>query len=132
MANAIGLAADSFADRPPITFDNVVNTLTTISQELHEMSYEIPALDEELARAKHAEKIAYARAYAQTGGTVEDRKQAAVLITEQQSFDVIVAEAKLKAARGRLEYLKNAFDSARTIAATKRAEFMAEPFGQYT
>jgi hypothetical protein len=118
--------------QPTYQFDNVVMTLSQISQEFAEISREIAVLDEDYAHAKHAEKIAVARAFMSGEGSMEARRQQAVLDTESESLDVIVAAAKLRAARSRLEYLQMAFDTARSINAAKRAEFMAEPTGQWT
>lgn len=118
--------------KPAYTFDNVVETLSQISQEVAELIEVIGEVDYELEQAKHIDKICFARSFMSLDGSMELRKQQATLDTESEALDVIIATAKMRAAKGRLEYLRMAFDTARSINAAKRAEFLSEPTGQWT
>ena len=114
------------------TFENVVETLSLISAEFAELIDDMSDIDNELEKAKHEEKITFARTFMSLNGSMELRKQQSILDAEHESLGVVIATAKMRAAKSRMEYLRMAFDAARSINAAKRAEFMAEPTGQWT
>lgn len=114
------------------TFENVVETLSEISREFAELIEDIGDIDYELEQAKHEEKMAFARTFMSLNGSMELRKQQSILDAERESLDVVIATAKMRAAKSRMDYLRMAFDAARSINAAKRSEFLSEPTGQWT
>lgn len=118
--------------KPVYTFNNVVETLSRISQEVAELIEDIGEIDYELEQAKHEEKMVFARSFMSLNGSMELRRQQSTLDAESEALDVVIATAKMRAAKGRLDYLRMAFDAARSINAAKRAEFLSEPTGQWT
>lgn len=110
------------------TLENIAHC----SRLLDETVVELGELDLEHVYAKSDAIVAYARAFMSSDGPMEVRKQQSLLDTFQERLDEELAEAKLRACKARLQKLHAQLDMLRTINAAQRAQFQAEPFGQYT
>lgn len=111
---------------------DVVATLSALSQELDTVTAQLISADEDMVYAQQEERQSYARCFMELDGSIELRKQQAILDTSQEKLDSELAEQKVRAARARIKYLELSFEAARSINAARRAEFVAEPLGQYT
>ena len=111
---------------------DIVLELSRIGRELDELSHAIARLDETCVVAWSEHRKAYARAYINGTGSIEDRKQAAVLGVEDLRVAAESADQVLRAARERIRVLRDRLEIGRSISAARRAEFAAEPVGQTT
>lgn len=111
---------------------DIVTELSRIGRELDRLSHQIDSLDESCVVAWSEHRKAYARAYINGTGSIEDRKQHAVLEVEELRVAAEAADQLLRAARERIRVLRDRLEIGRSISAARRAEFAAEPVGQAT
>ncbi len=111
---------------------DIVLELSRIGRELDQLSHQIDSLDESCVLAWSEHRKAYATAYINGTGSIEDRKQHAVLEVEEQRVTAEAADQVLRAARERIRVLRDRLEIGRSISAARRAEFAAEPVGQAT
>ena len=110
----------------------IVAQLTELTIELKSTVAELADLDELAVRAEWKERQAYARAFMSMNGSMEIRKQQAIIDTSIVALERELADMQVRAAKARIKYLEVAFDAIRSISAARRAEFMSEATGQYT
>lgn len=111
---------------------DIVLELSRIGRELDSLSTEIARLDQACVIAWSEHRKAYARAYIGGQGSIEDRKQHAVLEVEEWRVAAEAADQVHRAARERIRVLRDRLEIGRSISAARRAEFAAEPVGQAT
>lgn len=112
--------------------NDVVLELSRIGRELDALSYSIDQLDQAAVLAWSAHRKAYATEYIDADGSVEDRKQHAVLAVEDQRVAAESADQVLRAAKERIRVLRDRLEIGRSISAARRSEFAAEHVGQTT
>lgn len=112
--------------------NDIVVELSRIGRELDALSRDIARLDAECVEAWSTHRKAYAVAYIEGHGSVEDRKQAAVLAVEAERKAAEAADQVHRAARERIRVLRDRLEIGRSMNAARRAEFAAEPVGQDT
>lgn len=112
--------------------NDIVLELSKIGRELDALSHEIDRLDHECVVAWSEHRKAYAREYIGGQGSVEDRKQHAVLAVEELRVSAESADQILRSARERIRVLRDRLEIGRSISAARRSEFAAEPVGQAT
>jgi hypothetical protein len=112
--------------------DDIVTQLTDLTIELKATVNDLATLDEDAVRAEHQERLAYARVFMSLSGSMEIRKQQAIIDTNIVALERELADMKVRAAKARIKYLEVAFDAIRSISAARRAEFMSEATGQHT
>ncbi len=112
--------------------DDIVTQLTDLTIELKATVNDLATLDEDAVRAEWKERQAYARAFMSLNGSMELRKQQAVLDTSGATIERELADMRVRAAKARIKYLEVAFDAIRSISAARRAEFASEATGQHT
>ena len=111
---------------------DIVLELSRIGRELDALSHDIDRLDRAAVQAWSEHRKAYAREYIGGQGSIEGRKQAAVLEVEELRVAAESADQVLRAARERIRVLRDRLEIGRSISAARRAEFAAEPVGQAT
>lgn len=109
---------------------DIVLELSRIGRELDALSTEIARLDQRCVAAWSEHRKAYAREYINGQGSIEDRKQHAVLAVEDQRVAAEAADQIHRAARERIRVLRDRLEIGRSLNAARRAEFAAEPVGQ--
>ena len=110
--------------------NDIATELSRIGRELDNLSHDIDQLDRASVSAWSEHRKAYAKAYIGGAGSVEDRKQAAVLEVEDLRVAAESADQVLRAARERIRVLRDRLEIGRSLNAARRAEFAAEPVGQ--
>lgn len=103
--------------------------LAHLSRELVDLLRDYQTANLERVRCEQAYKTAYARAYLTAEGSVEERKQTAVLATVEAAQSAELAEAVWDNTRTALRVLGQRLDAGRTIASTVRAEAIASGVG---
>lgn len=114
------------------TQQQVVLRLSELSRLLDAKTVEIAHLDESEQQAKAAHKVAFARAFLETAGSVDFRKQTAVLATADLELDYDLAAVQTRAAREAIRTIRDQLDVGRSLGAAARAEFTATGYGQHT
>lgn len=114
------------------TMNDVVSELSSIGRELDGLSKNIDRLDRDSVTAWSVHRKAYATEYLGGTGSVEDRKQAAVLEVEDERLAAEIADQLVRAAKERIRVLRDRLEIGRSISAARRSEFAAEPVGQTT
>jgi hypothetical protein len=101
----------------------IVSTLSQIGRELDVKADELADLDEEHVRLRGAYKSAYARAFMDAEGSVDARKYAAEIGTEDLALEVELAEQVLRAARESIKVLRDRLEIGRSLGAVMRLEW---------
>jgi len=109
-----------------------VEKIARLNREIDEQTAFLEKLLMDLAYAATDAEMAYARTYMGLEGSVENRKQQAILDAAQERQDERIFDAKVKACKARIQQLQTEVDCERTVNAALRSQFQAEPFGQYT
>ena len=99
--------------------------LATLSRELVELLATYQAANLRKAETEQAAKVAYAKAFLAAEGSVEERKQQAVLAAAQEASEAEIAATVFDNTRAALRVLGQRLDAGRTIASTIRAEAIA-------
>lgn len=111
---------------------DIVLELSRIGRELDALSTEIAHLDHACVIARSEYRKAYARSFLSSEGSMDVRKQSAVLAVEPELLEAEIADQVHRAARERIRVLRDRLEIGRSISAARRAEFAAEPVGQAT
>jgi len=111
---------------------DVIKRLSELSRLLDAATVEVAECDERAVVAKSAYEVAYARAFLESDGAMDVRKQIAVEKCSDLSFKAEMAAALHRAARERVRTLGVQIEVGRSISSATKSQFMAEPIGQYT
>lgn len=109
---------------------DIVLELSKIGRELDDLSHEIARLDRACVLARSEYRKAYARTFLGSEGSVDVRKQSAVLAVEDTLLAAEIADQVHRAARERIRVLRDRLEIGRSIGAARRSEFAAESVGQ--
>ncbi|AHH98217.1 hypothetical protein KALB_4855 [Kutzneria albida DSM 43870] len=97
---------------------------------LDEATNEYAELDEAWVRAKAAHRVAYARSFLTTEGSVGFREQTAVLKVEDEWFAMEIADQKVRACKERIRTIRDQIEVGRSLSSAIKAEFAAGAVGQ--
>jgi phage shock protein A len=113
------------------TTHEVIHRLAELSRMLDAATVEVAELDETAVRAKGAYQVGYARSFlGQDSGTVDARKQRAVIECEGLWLEAELAEQQVRACRERIRTLREQIDVGRSLNSAVRAEWAAGAVGQ--
>lgn len=110
----------------------VVTELSEIARNLERKTVEIGNLDEAAVRAQSRFEVGFARTFLTTAGSMDVRKQTAVLETADAKLDAEIGQAKVRAARESIKTMRDRLEVGRSINAAVRAECAAGDVGQNT
>lgn len=114
----------------PTTHD-VIHRLAELSRMLDAATAEIATLDEAAVRAKGRYQVEYARAFlSQESGSVDARKQTAVLACKDHWLDAEIAEQKVRACRERIRTIRDQIEVGRSLNSAVKSEWAAGAVGQ--
>lgn len=97
--------------------------LAELSREMDATRIDLARLDDEMVRAKLAFDVAYARAWLGSEGSVEARKQMAILDCETARLTADIAATKHRACQEQLRSIRSRLDVGRTLSAAIRTEY---------
>lgn len=112
------------------TVNSVIHRLAELSRMLDAATDEIARLDEDAVRAKGRYQVAFARTFLSETGSVDARKQTAVLACEKQWLDAEIAEQQVRACRERIKTIRDQIEVGRSLNSAVRAEWVASGVGQ--
>lgn len=113
----------------PTTHD-VIHRLAELSKMLDLATTEVAELDEAAVLAKSGYEVAFARAFVTAQGSVDFRKQNAVLETADVKLAAELAEQKVRACRERIRTIRDQIEVGRSLNSAVKAEWSAGAVGQ--
>lgn len=105
-----------------LTPNQIAQGLVDLCRDLDALVKEYKQLGHKAAEAKRAFEVRYARAYLETVGPVEERKQAALLESADQRFQADLAEREVSGCKEALRAIHARIEVGRTLSATTRDE----------
>jgi hypothetical protein len=112
------------------TTNQVIQRLAELSRMLDEATNEYAWLDEEWVRHKAAHQVGFARSFLNATGSVDARKQLAVLEMADQYLLMELAEQKVRACRERIRTIRDQIEVGRSLNSAVKAEWTAGAVGQ--
>jgi hypothetical protein len=110
----------------------VVKRLSELSRMLDAATDEIAALDDKAVRAKGSYEVAYAKSFLESNGSMDVRRQEAILVCADLRLTMEIAEAQVRAIKERINTLRSQISIGQSLSAALRQQFSAEGVGQYT
>ena len=110
----------------------VVKRLSELSRMLDSATDEIAALDDKAVRAKGSYEVAYAKSFLESNGSMDVRRQEAILVCADLRLTMEIAEAQVRAIKERINTLRSQISIGQSLSAALRQQFSAEGVGQYT
>ena len=106
----------------PITQVDVEENILRLTEELedHTEAFEVLAIDQSKKEARY--KGSWAKEYLAAQGSIKERASWADYKLADELYDVKMADALLKAKKEKLNSIRTALDSLRTLAANVRAQ----------
>jgi hypothetical protein len=105
-----------------LTPNQIAQGLIDLTRDLDALVKEYKALGAKAAAAKKAAEIAYARAFMQAAGPVEERRQTALQIASEERFRADLAEREVAGCKEALRAIHARIEVGRTLSATTRDE----------
>jgi hypothetical protein len=110
----------------------VIKRLSELSRMLDAATEEIAALDDQSVRAKGSYEVAYARSFLESNGSMDVRRQEAILACSDLRLAMEISEAQVRAIKERINTLRSQISIGQSLSAAIRQQFSAEGVGQYT
>lgn len=110
----------------------VVKRLSELSKLLDAATDEIAKLDDTAVRYKAAHEVAFARSFLSVEGSMDHRKQVAILACADEKLAMELAEAQVRAVKERINTLRSQISIGQSLSAAIRQQFSAEGVGQFT
>jgi len=98
--------------------DNIVRLVEELEE--HTEAFEVLAVDQAKKEARY--KSAWAHEYLSANGSIKERESWADYKQSDGHYEVKIADALLKAKKEKLNSIRTALDSLRTLAANVRAQ----------
>jgi len=112
--------------------NDLIKKMNELWRFLDEAVYDVEQLDEDFVMKKIEYEKRYARTFLSLDGSMELRKQQAILDTADSRLDMEIAEVRLRACKERIRKLGAQLDIVRSMNAAQQRQFMTEPIGQHT
>lgn len=103
----------------------VIREMEDLTGQLDAKTQAYRFAERDMVTKRHAADIAEAKAYLRADGPVEERKRKALLATELEEGQAVVAEALVRVLKKEIAALEIRIDSVRSKGTTVRAELRA-------
>ncbi len=110
----------------------VIKRLSELSRMLDSATEEIAALDDKAVRTKSSYEVAYAKSFLESNGSMDVRRQEAILFCADLRLAMEIAEAQVRAIKERINTLRSQISIGQSVSAAIRQQFSAEGTGQFT
>lgn len=107
---------------PPLTPVEAAKVLWEIGQAIDAKTADLIALRRERARLDRDKRLAYAREYLSTEGTLEYRKQRALMAADAATFALEVHDQKIEACKDALRALRERSEIGRALNSNLKEE----------
>lgn len=111
---------------------SILKKMNEIWVLLDQAENDIAVYDEDAIHKKIEYEKKYARIFLSMDGSMEIRKQQALLDTWEERLDMELAEMKTRTTKERIRKLGQQLEILRSMNAAAQRQFMTEPIGQYT
>jgi hypothetical protein len=115
-----------------MTPNEIAAGLISLGRQLDALVREYRDLGDAAAEAKRDAELAHAKAYMETEGTVEERRQAAILTSSDARYVADLAERKVAGCREAIRAVHARIEVGRTLSATTRDEMKLAGSGAQT
>jgi hypothetical protein len=106
----------------PQTATDVAQNLANIARQLDQAVKDLRTLDEESVRARSRFEVAFARAFLDGSGSMDLRKQQAILDTANAKLDAEIADQRVRSQRALIDSLRVRIDVGRSYGTAIRSE----------
>ncbi len=110
-----------------LTPTQVVSRLAELSRKLDAAQRDLARDDEAAVRSRARYEVAFARAFLTGEGSVDARKQQAVITVETVKLDAEIADARVRNGRTLITVLRTQVEVGRSLGAGLRSEWAATP-----
>lgn len=110
---------------------DVIKRLSELSRLLDVATDDIAKVDDGAVKAKAAYEVAFARSFLSAEGSMDQRKQLAILACADEKFAMEIAEAQVRAVKERINTLRSQISIGQSVSAAIRTQFSSEATGQY-
>lgn len=110
----------------------VVKRLAELSKMLDDATDKMAEADEKAVHAKAKYEIAYAKTFLESNGSMDVRRQEAILACANERLDMEISESLVRAIKERINTLRSQISIGQSVSAAIRQQFSAEGAGQYT
>lgn len=110
----------------------VVKRLSELSRLLDVATEDIAKADDFAVRAKAAYEVQFAKSFLSAEGSMDQRKQMAIVACAEEKFNMEIAESQVRAIKERINTLRSQISIGQSLSAAIRQQFSAEGIGQYT
>jgi hypothetical protein len=97
--------------------------LAELSRMLDTCQTDLVRLDEDAVRCRARYEVAHAKAFLESTGTVDERKQLALLAVADERLAAELADQQVRGCRTRLAVLRDQVEVGRSLGASVRAEW---------
>lgn len=109
-------------DEPPLTSAGIARQLANLSRQLDELVSDVDGAERDAINAREEYTRRYAREFLGAEGSMDVRKQEALLATSDARVAADMAEQHVKGLKRRIESVKLRVDVGRSLGAALRAE----------
>ena len=106
----------------PISPVDIEDNMVRLVEELEEHTEAFEVLAVDLAKKESRYKAAWAKGYLAANGSIKERESWADYKLSDEHYEVKIADALLRAKKEKLNSIRTALDSLRTLAANVRAQ----------
>lgn len=113
----------------PATANQVVQNLSSLTDELRRTVLSYRVAEKDAAEKRHAADMAESRAFLSADGPMDMRKHIARVAADHRENDALVAEALVRVLRAEIRSIETRIEVGRTYGATVRAELKTIGYG---
>jgi phage shock protein A len=110
----------------------VIKRLSELSRMLDAATEDIAKSDDFAVKAKASYEVAFAKSFLSAEGSMDQRKQIAIMACADEKFAMEIAEAQVRAVKERINTLRSQISIGQSLSAAIRQQFSSEGIGQYT
>ena len=100
----------------------IANDLNMLVTDLDRATIDMVEADAHATEAEHNYRVAYAKAFLEAQGTVQQKEQTTILATEPERWDMEVARQILRASKAQMDAVRTRIDVGRSLSAMTRSE----------
>jgi hypothetical protein len=100
----------------------LINELNMLSDDLDHATEDMINADYHATDAEQKYRMAYAKAFLEAQGTVQQKEQITVIATSTERYDMEIAKQILRASKANVDSIKSRIEVSRSLSALTRSE----------